>query len=206
MPTASTHRRAFSTRRRDPDGKRVAILHTAAQLFLEKSYARTLMADVAARLRITKPALYHYFRNKEEILLACYRLGAALIGEKLEAIAAGGGTGLKKVDAFIHEYANAMTVNFGRCIMRLDEGDLSGAAFAEVRAHKRRIDRRLRSFIELGIADGSVAPCDPKLAAFAIAGALNWISRWYDPQGPLSSADIAAQFAQVLTRGVAARR
>ena len=28
-----------------------------------------------SRLNITKPALYHYFRNKEEVLLECYRLG-----------------------------------------------------------------------------------------------------------------------------------
>ena len=33
------------------------------------------MNDVAERLNITKPALYHYFNNKEDILLECYRLG-----------------------------------------------------------------------------------------------------------------------------------
>ena len=74
-----------------------------------------------------------------------------------------------------------MTVNFGRCVMRLDEGDLSSDALAEVRTYKRKIDRRLRSFIQEGIEDGSIAPCDPKIAAFSIAGALNWICMWYEP-------------------------
>lgn len=77
-----THEKAFESRKRDPDAKREAVLQTAAQLFLEKSYGRTSMNDVADRLKITKPALYHYFHNKEEILLECYRWGTALIEKR----------------------------------------------------------------------------------------------------------------------------
>jgi len=198
----STHWKAFADRRRDPDSKREAVLQTAAQLFLEKSYGRTSMNDVAARLNITKPALYHYFRNKEEILLGCYQLGTAMIEEILNEIAAHYGTGLEKVEAFIDSYTKVMTVNFGRCVMRLDEGDLSPEAFMNIRNYKRKIDRRLRSFLQEGIADGSIAPCDPKLAAFAIAGALNWICIWYEPNGPLSPDEIAAQYVRTLTRGL----
>ena len=200
---AKPHRKAFASRRRDPVTKREAVLKTAAQLFLEKSYGRTSLNDVAKRLNITKPALYHYFHNKEDILLGCYRWGTTLIEESLNKIAVQYGTGLEKVEAFIYSYANAMTVNFGRCVMRLDEGDLSGKARAEVRAYKRKIDRRLRSFIQEGIEDGSIAPCDPKIAAFSIAGALNWICMWYEPEGTLSAEEIASQFARTLTQGLA---
>jgi AcrR family transcriptional regulator len=198
-----SHREAFASRRRDPATKREAVLKTAAQLFLEKSYGRTSLNDVADRLNITKPALYHYFRNKEEILLECYRLGTTLIGDTLDNIASHCGTGLEKVEAFIYSYANVMTINFGRCVMRLDDGDLSSAALAEVRNYKRKIDRRLRSFIQEGIEDGSITPCDPKIAAFAIAGAVNWICQWYEPEGALSAEEIASQFARTLTQGLA---
>jgi AcrR family transcriptional regulator len=197
------HWNAFATRSRDPVTKREAILTTAAQLFLEKSYGRTSLTDVAERLNITKPALYHYFRNKEEILVECYGLGTGLIGDLLNDIAAQGGTGLDKVEAFIYSYANVMTVNFGRCVMRLDEGDLSSDARAEVRKQKKRIDRRLRAFVQEGIDDGSIAPCDPKIAAFSIAGAVNWICMWYEPNGALSPEEIATQFARTLTQGLA---
>ncbi len=200
---AKPHRGAFASRRRDPATKREAVLRTAAQLFLEKSYGRTSLDDVAKRLNITKPAIYHYFHNKEDILLGCYRWGTSLIEASLNTIAAQYGTGLEKVEAFIYSYAGAMTVNFGRCVMRLDEGDLSGKARAEVRAYKRKIDRRLRSFIQEGIEDGSIALCDPKLAAFSIAGALNWICMWYEPEGTLSPEEIASQFARTLTQGLA---
>jgi AcrR family transcriptional regulator len=200
---AEPHGKAFASRRRDPVTKREAVLKTAAQLFLEKSYGRTSLDDVANRLNITKPALYHYFHNKEDILLGCYRWGTTLIEESLNKIAAQYGTGLDKVEAFIYAYANAMTVNFGRCVMRLDEGDLSGTARAEVRTYKRKIDRRLRSFIIEGIEDSSIAPCDPKIAAFSIAGALNWICMWYEPEGTLTAEEIASQFARTLTQGLA---
>jgi AcrR family transcriptional regulator len=198
-------RKAFADRRRDPATKREAVLKTAAQLFLEKSYGRTSMNDVADRLNITKPALYHYFDNKEDILIECYRLGVGLIEGILNDIADHCGTGLQKVEAFIHSYATVMTVNYGRCVMRLDEGDLSSEARAEVRIYKKKIDRRLRSFLEEGMEDGSIVACDPKIAAFSIAGALNWICQWYEPNGFLSPEEIAAQFARTLTRGLAAK-
>jgi AcrR family transcriptional regulator len=200
------HLDAFTSRRRAPATKREAVLKTAAQLFLEKSYGRTSMNDVANRLNITKPALYHYFRNKEQILIECYRLGTGLIEEILNEIAAHCGNGLEKVDAFIYSYANVMTVNFGRCVMRLDDADLSSDALARVRDYKRKIDRRLRSFIQEGIDDGSIAPCDAKIAAFAIAGALNWICHWYEPEGALSAEEIATQFARTLTQGLAEKK
>src|SRR6516162_6584849 len=164
--SSQTHWKAFASRRRDPATKREAVLQTAAQLFLEKSYGRTSMNDVAERLNITKPALYHYFRNKEEILLECYRLGTGMIEEILNDIAEHCGSGFEKVQAFIYSYASVMTVNFGRCVMRLDEGDLSDEAYVDVRKYKRKIDRRLRGFLEEGMADGTIAPCDPKLTAF----------------------------------------
>jgi AcrR family transcriptional regulator len=198
-------RKAFADRRRDPATKREAVLKTAAQLFLEKSYGRTSMNDVADRLNITKPALYHYFENKEDILLECYRLGVGLIEEILNEVA-DCGNGLQKVEAFIQSYASVMTVNFGRCVMRLDEGDLTSDARTEVRTYKRKIDRRLRSFIQDGIEDGSIAPCDTKIAAFSIAGALNWICMWYEPNGALSPEEIATQFARTLTQGLIARK
>src|SRR5271157_121527 len=196
----------FASRRRDPATKREAILATAAQLFLEKSYGRTSLNDVAQRLSITKPAIYHYFRSKEQILVECYSLGTAMIGETLDQIASHCGTGIEKVAAFISSYANVMTVNFGRCVMRLDEGDLSGEARAEIRLRKKQIDRRLRSFVEEGIDDGSITPCDAKIAAFSIAGALNWICHWYEPEGALSAEEVATQFARTLTHGLAEKK
>lgn len=193
---------AFIARSRDRDTKRDTVLRTAARLFLETSYSRTSLDDVAACLNITKPALYHYFRNKEELLLECYRMGTDLIEAGLEEIDTRGGSGLEKVRSFIRAYAVLMTVDFGRCVARLDDGELSAKTRAEVRGRKRRIDHRLRSFVEEGIEDSSIARCNPKLVAFAISGALNWIGNWYAPEGLLKPQAIAHDFAAILTQGL----
>ena len=65
----------FESRRRARDEKREAVLRTAVQLFLEQGYHRATLNEVAERLNITKPALYNYFRGKEEILFECWALG-----------------------------------------------------------------------------------------------------------------------------------
>ena len=59
--------------------KRDAVLQTAAHLFLEHGYQKTSLSLLAARLKITKPALYYYFKNKEEILAECYSNGINVI-------------------------------------------------------------------------------------------------------------------------------
>ena len=71
--------KAFQVRHRSMEVKRDAVMKTAAHLFLEHGYQKTSMSLLAARLKVTKPALYYYFRNKEEILVECYRSGIAEI-------------------------------------------------------------------------------------------------------------------------------
>ena len=64
-------------------------------------------------MNITKPALYHYFRNKEEILVEIYRLGTDLIDEMLDAIEAEETPGLDKVADFISGYIRIVSATLG---------------------------------------------------------------------------------------------
>ena len=43
---------------------------------------------------------------------------------------------------------------------------------------------------------------DVTVAAFAITGAINWLSRWYRPGGSLSAEEIAWQIADIALNGV----
>ncbi|NOZ42987.1 MAG: helix-turn-helix transcriptional regulator, partial [Alphaproteobacteria bacterium] len=45
-----------------------AILRHAAAAFMEKGYYKTSLEDIARRHQVTKPTLYYYIRNKEDIL------------------------------------------------------------------------------------------------------------------------------------------
>src|SRR6201992_378249 len=161
----------FESRRRARDEKREAVLRTARQSFLEQGYHRATLNDVAERLNITKPALYNYFRGKDEILFECWAIGHDRVNDCIDEIASGGGTGLAKLRKLIVSYAEVMTTDYGKSLVRFDVRDLTEHNRKVVNAAKKKIDRAFRDYITEGIADGTIAPCDPKLSAFAIAGA-----------------------------------
>jgi AcrR family transcriptional regulator len=196
----------FESRRRARDEKREAVLRTAVQLFLEQGYHRATLNEVAERLNITKPALYNYFRGKDEILFECWALGQERVDEFIAEINAGGGTGLAKLRKLIRAYAEVMATDYGASLVRFDPRDLTDKNSKIVRAAKKSIDRTFRRYIAEGIADGSIKPCDPKLSAFAIAGSLNWIGHWFQRGGALSAEAIASDFAVRLTEGLATKR
>jgi AcrR family transcriptional regulator len=196
----------FETRRRARDEKREAVLRTALRLFLEQGYHRATLDEVAERLNITKPALYNYFRSKDEILYECWKVGRQRIAESITEVEAGGGSGLAKLRKLIRAYAEAMATDQGASLVRFDPRDLAEQNRKIVREAKRSIDLTFRSFITEGMTDGSIKPCDPKLSAFAIAGSLNWIGHWYQRGGALSGEAVAMDFAVRLTEGLERRR
>jgi len=63
-----------------------------------------------------------------------------------------------------------------------------------------RFERALRAFVSEGIEDGSVAPCDPKLAIFVILGAMNWVPKWFKPSGAWKSDQLNAALVQMFER------
>ncbi len=195
----------FESRRRARDEKREAVLRTAVQLFLEQGYHRTTLNDVAERLNITKPALYNYFGGKDEILYECWAIGQERVDDCLDEIAASGGSGLEKLRKLILGYAEVMTTDYGKSLVRFDVRDLTEHNRKIVQLAKRKIDRAFRDYIRDGIADDSIKPCDAKLSAFAIAGSLNWIGHWFQPGGKLPAETIATEFAIRLTEGIAAK-
>jgi AcrR family transcriptional regulator len=196
----------FESRRRARDEKREAVLRTAVRLFLEQGYHRATLNEVAERLNITKPALYNYFRGKDEILFECWATGQERVGEFIAEIDTDGGTGLARLRRLVRAYGEVMATDYGQSLVRFDARDLSEKHQKIVRAAKREIDLTFRRYITEGIADGSIKPCDVKLSAFAIAGSLNWIGHWYQRDGALSAEAIAAEFAVRLTEGLAKKQ
>ena len=65
-----------------------------------------------------------------------------------------------------------------------------------------QFDRGMRQVIEEGVASGSFGAVNAKLLSFAILGAVNWIPRWFNPDGPASSEDIGQLFADYLIGGL----
>jgi AcrR family transcriptional regulator len=198
---------AFKTRKRKPELKREAVLLTAAHLFVTQGYRRTSMEDIADSLAITKPALYHYFTSKEDILVGCYSHGIANILARLEHEEKATGTGLEKTRAFLHAWIELVTtMEFGQCVVTLDDNELTPVARREVRKLKKRMDRTLRQRIAEGVEDGTIKPCNIRLVAFAFGGAINSIGTWYDPKGKLNPSEFTNAYSEILIDGVSAKQ
>jgi TetR/AcrR family transcriptional regulator len=84
----------------------------------------------------------------------------------------------------------------------MDLQALSPRALRRIIVKRDRFDRGIRGVLEEGMDAGVFARADPKLLAFAILGAVNWIPRWFDPRGRATSEEIAQAFAEYLLSGL----
>lgn len=193
-------------RARERELKRDAVVAAAARLFARAGFHTTSLDDVANALGVTKPTIYHYFANKDEILFECMRRGlAAIAAAGTEATRAGGANGLERLEAMMRAYARVMAQDLGRVTILTSEFDLSEASKREFRRIKKEVDSMVRDLVIEGMKDGSIDKADPKLVTFTLTGALNWIARWFDESGPQSVEEVAEACVATLVNGLAPR-
>ena len=185
--------------------KRQAVLRAAVQMFNERGFHATSLEDVAASLGISKPTIYHYLGNKDQVLLECVKFGLEQLLAAAETARKQPGPGIERLRSFLRRYAEINMDDFGRCVIRTGDEALSPESARRFRDLKREIDTAMRELMEEGMADGSIARTDPKLLAFTVAGALNWPARWQNASGSLSAEDLARDMVDVLTQGFAPR-
>ena len=63
---------------------REKILNTATQLFIQKGSEKTSMQDIAQTAGISKGAIYHHFKSKDEIVVAVMRSRQELMEEEMK--------------------------------------------------------------------------------------------------------------------------
>jgi len=205
MAASASPFRTAEQKEKERNAKREAVLRAAVQMFNERGFHATSLDDVAASLGISKPTIYHYLGNKDQVLLECVTYGLEQLQDAAVAATAESGTGLDRLRSFLRRFAEINMDDFGRCVIRTSDEALTPESARLFRARKREIDTAMRALIREGIADGSIAPADPQIVAFTLAGALNWPARWHNPSGRRSARDIASDMVEILTRGLALR-
>jgi AcrR family transcriptional regulator len=192
-------------RPRDHDVKREAVIRAAARAFNERGYHHTSLDDIAADLGVTKPTVYYYVANKEQLLFECFLAGLTPIREAFRDAERLAGTARERLEAVIRGYAAAIASEYGWCMVRAHDQDLGPEMRRQINVLKSEIDQGIRRLLRAGMDDGSIAPCDPKITAFAMAGALNWIAHWYRADQALSAAEVAAAFVDFFEHGLRPR-
>jgi len=178
-------------RRGRPGHSRESLLAGAVAVFEERGFEATSMDDVAARLGVTKSALYHHVRGKNELLgLALDRALDGLFAVTEEPGAREG----RAIDRLEHLVRGSVRVlaaelPFVRLLLRLrGNTDVERAALDR----RRRFDRIVTDLVRAAEEEGDVRPdVDPGLLGRLLFGTVNSLIEWYRPDGPLSPEALA---------------
>jgi AcrR family transcriptional regulator len=184
--------------------KRAALIRKAARAFSARGFYNTSLDDIAAELGVTKPALYYYVKNKEEILYACHLISNELGTQAMTFAESLPGSGLDRVVALARRYVELLTGEFGASAVLMEFDALQPENKKTIVAGRNRFDRRFRALVAKGIEDGSIRKVDPKLTVFFFMGSVNWMTRWFRPDGAFSGQEMADRFADYLRESIKA--
>lgn len=184
--------------------RRGEILHAALRAFREKGFHATTLDDIAEHLGVRKTALYHYFPDKQTILHECHRESLGEL-ERILREARKLETATEKLAHVIREHVRVMTETLQGSPLAFEVTSFSPARQKELFLHRDRYEREVRKIIDQGIRDGELRKVDSKIATFAVLGAINWIARWYRPEGEFHAAELGAAFVDQLLRGLRKR-
>lgn len=180
------------------------IISVASALFSRKGYSATSLKEIADEVGLHKTSLFHYFKNKEEILMEVMDKGlreyvnildeSAIdpnlkVEEKLRIA-------LEKQVSVICKYKDYINVGLNEI------KSLSPENREKYNTKRKQYGKRFEKIIqEIQGDNGSSLFKDLnfKIVNLGILGMCNWIINWYKKDGPLGPKEISEIFFSVLT-------
>lgn len=197
-PRARRHNEDFGV-------KKVAILQAAARLFATRGYKDASLNELARSLRVTKPTLYYYFTNKDDILRSIKSHVHEEFLTSLGDIGATDERAVEQIEQAMRRYIEIICSDFGRAIQHIHDHVLSKGSRNSVRDRTDEIDAHLFAMYQRAIAEGDIRRLDLKVIHYTIFGALNWNPNWYDPRGKISLQKLADLQVALLLDGLRSR-
>ncbi|MEV7043896.1 TetR/AcrR family transcriptional regulator [Amycolatopsis sp. NPDC051061] len=156
------------------------VLEHATRLFAERGFAGTSLQDVAGSMGLKRPALYYYFKSKDEVLdrlIVEETNGPAedlkAIGERADPDAA------ERLHTMAHWLVHWIVSHRERILLLVkSESDLSPDSTEKFRNGRRTTFEAVRPVIADGIASGEFQPVEPHIATFGVLGICNWAASW----------------------------
>ncbi len=187
--------------------RREQIVAHATELFDRKGYLNTSLDDVARAMGLTREALYYYFRNRSEILLAIIEPQAAGLINGLKVIVDGPAPAAAKLRLAVRNHLERFDLHCLEMTVTLRDGVIGTGD--PVRGAMARIWKKYeRMWIALVVQGQAsrefVDSGDPKMVAYGILGMCNWLARWYDPKKKTSIDEIIQTFSDLVSHGLVA--
>ena len=182
------------------------IVSAAAKVFRTKGYHAATVRDIADEVGILKGSLYHHFDSKEDLLYLVVKEPIAQMYRTISEIAAADGTATEKLRRAISAHLEAFDRHYPHLFVYLRERESVKRRFREMIGFSpKEYERCWQQIIREGVETGEFrAELDIQVASYGLLGMLNWLYKWYDPQGRLSVQEVAEQFTSLALAGLAA--
>jgi AcrR family transcriptional regulator len=190
------------------DAKRTAILSQAAKLFNSKGSRATTLRDIAETLGLTKTSLYYYVKTKEELIYQCYMAALAHHHHTLDDIERQHADPFQRLSSFFRrQFEDWQAAHEGRAphiAALLEIAALKQPHRDEVEGRYIGMFKRLRGYLQDGIASGGLRKCEPTSATRAILGSADWIFFWLHRVPRQDVQATAAAALDILAHGISA--
>lgn len=173
-------------------------LRAALALFVQHGFAATTMREIAAEAGLSVAGVYHHYESKHRLLEAGLDLTMTELEWRVRAARDEGGTAAQQfarmVEALALFHAHRPDLAFiGASEMRSFHGD----AATRIRHQRNDLQHLIDDQALLAVADGTFANSNPRPALRAISTMCTSLPQWFRPDGELSTAQIAHEFARL---------
>ena len=187
------------TERTAYDEKLDAILSASARVFAEKGYHNASIRDIARETGVSLSGLYYYFQSKEELLYLIQDHGLGTLLRMLEERLEGVTSPEEQLRILIHNHLTYFVNNMAEMKVISHEADsLSGEFREQVNRKKRRFTEIAKRILSELRPDSDL---NPRVAAFALFGMLNWIYTWYRPDRDVGAERMARDMTRIFLHG-----
>ncbi len=190
--------------RRGKEATRERILEAAEDVFSQKGYHDSLMDDIATTSKTSKGALYFHFPSKESLFFALLeRLAAKLERDVAREIERRAGA-VAKIEGALEAVLASLSKRRRLAQILLRQGYGLCPAFEDKRLELfDRFAVLIQGVLDEAVAEGSLAPLDARLTAYAWLGALNEVvTRWLLRGEPHPLNDALPALLPLFLRGV----
>lgn len=165
--------RPLTPEQADAEPARDAFLRAATRLINELGYRGASVQRIASELNVTKGSFYHHLDAKDDLVIACYRRSFDTISAAQRAADRDGGSHWQRLSSTLAMLIDAQFTDQGPLLRTTALSGLPQTVRQAMVDRSNRIARRFAGTISDGIAEGSVRPVDPLIAAQALMALQN---------------------------------
>lgn len=166
---------------------RIRILDAAAEVLSVHGYAGTRLTDIADKADLRAPAIYYYFKSREDLIEEVMFAGISDLRSYVQAALDALPPGTAPMDRIMtavesHLRHELELSDYARASIR-NSGQIPEHLKARQKKEEAAYNKIWRGLMKDAAADGQLrADLNPSLAQALVLGALNWTAEWWDPR------------------------